>query len=78
MVVQGQSIAAFSLGHLTLGRLIIAAFMVALLLGPRRWMMWASAVRGRGATRRPSANDATGSAERPAASDDAEGPPPPD
>jgi hypothetical protein len=60
--------AAFSLGHLTLGRVIIAAFMVALLLGPRRWMLWASLLRAR----RPTAAvpPATkGSESEPAATD---------
>jgi hypothetical protein len=58
MALVNGLIAAFSLGHLTLGRVIIAAFMVALLIGPRRWMLWTSARRhSRALTSPPSAGD---------------------
>ena len=33
--------------QLNLGRVMIAAFMVAIFLGPRRWMAWGSEVRER-------------------------------
>jgi len=61
-------IAAFSLGHLTLGRVLIAAFMVALFIGPRRWMMWASARRRRPA---PPLPPETGESPDPSAAPDA-------
>ncbi len=32
---------------MNLGRVLIAAFMVAIFLGPRRWMTWASGLRER-------------------------------
>ena len=32
---------------MNLGRVLIATFMVALFLGPRRWMAWASGARDR-------------------------------
>ena len=32
---------------MNLGRVLIAAFMVAIFLGPRRWMAWAAGLRER-------------------------------
>ncbi len=32
---------------MNLGRVLIAAFMVAIFLGPRRWMAWAAELRDR-------------------------------
>ena len=32
---------------MNLGRVMIAAFMVAIFLGPRRWMAWAAGLRER-------------------------------
>ena len=75
MIHGNAPIAAFSLGHLTLGRLIIAAFMVAIFLGPRRWLLWASLLRGRRPT--PAAPPAASAGEgRPAATDRPEEPAP--
>ena len=34
-------------GPLNFGRVLIAAFMVAIFLGPRRWMAWAAELRDR-------------------------------
>jgi len=33
--------------QVSLGRVLIAAFMVAIFLGPRRWMAWAAGARER-------------------------------
>jgi len=33
--------------QVSLGRVMIAAFMVAIFLGPRRWMAWAAGARQR-------------------------------
>jgi hypothetical protein len=33
--------------EINLGRVLIAAFMVAIFLGPRRWMAWAAEARER-------------------------------
>jgi hypothetical protein len=33
--------------QVNLGRVLIAAFMVAIFLGPRRWMAWAAGARER-------------------------------
>ena len=33
--------------QVNLGRVLIAAFMVAIFLGPRRWIAWAGATRER-------------------------------
>ena len=33
--------------QVNLGRVLIAAFMVAIFLGPRRWMAWAAGARDR-------------------------------
>ena len=76
MVLGQLPIAAFSLGHLTLGRVIIALFMVAIFLGPRRWIMWTSRLRGRGAADAPPGS--SGGVDEPPAPDGPEPPTPPD
>jgi len=72
MIHDSAPIAAFSIGHLTVGRVIIAAFMVALLLGPRRWMLWASSLRGRRSTLAPP--DAPGPSAAPGPSGESQRP----